>query len=392
VIETWHNLSRRKLRTTLTVLGITVGTLALTVMGAMSEKINLLVDGALQYYGTRVVVQAAATLPGQFLGPVLSASIAEDIRGLPNVAAAFPTVYTLYQEDPDDLPSASFGFPPLVIGVDARRFDYEEGRYPIALSAGRLFGPGERGVAIVGVDLAKYKGAKLGGMLTVRGRDLLVVGIMERTLTARDNLAFVALADGQDFLAQLLPPAFSADPSALATEIEVYPERLDQADGVAEDINRQIPGVRALSPTEVKRQFAQSLIIFNVIIISSAVIAMVVGGLSILNTMAVAVSERTREIGIKKAVGATNLDIMKEFLREAVIIGFVGGLLGLGAGAVLAWLINTVVAGQGVVIMAVTLRLSVFVVVFTTALGAFAGLYPALAAARRSPVEALRAE
>lgn len=390
MIETWHNFWRRKLRTTLTILGIVVGTLALTVMGAMSEKINLLVDGALKYYSTRVVVQAGTTVPGQFLGAVLSAGIAEDVREIPDVAAAFPTVYTLYQEEADEVPAASFGFPPLVIGVDARRFDYEEDRYPVVLSSGRLFVPGERGVALVGVDLAKYKGVGLGDALTVRGRGLEIVGIMERTLTARDNVAFVPLADGQDFLAEMLPPSFSADPSALATEIEVYPDPLDRADAVARAINREVKGVRALAPREIERQFSQSLIIFNVIIISSAVIAMVVGGLSILNTMVVAVSDRAREIGIKKAVGATNGDILREFLREATIIGFVGGVVGLGAGTLLTFAINRFVADQGVVIMVVTPRLGIFVIVFTTVLGAAAGLFPALAAARRNPVDALR--
>ena len=117
MIETYHNLIRRKVRTSLTILGIMVGTLALTVMGAMSEKINLLVDGAVRYYNTRVVVQPRETIPGQLIGPPLSVDILEDISRVPGVDAAFASVYMLYQEREDDKPSLSIGFPPLIIGA-----------------------------------------------------------------------------------------------------------------------------------------------------------------------------------------------------------------------------------------------------------------------------------
>ena len=376
----------------LTILGIMVGTLALTVMGAMSEKINLLVDGAVRYYNTRVVVQPRETIPGQLIGPPLSVDILEDISRVPGVDAAFASVYMLYQEREDDKPSLSIGFPPLIIGADPRRFTYEGDENPLVLSRGRFFLPGEKSVAIIGVDLAASKDISLGGTFKVRGRDVQIVGIIERTLTARDNIVFVPLREAQELLAATLPPPFNRDPYALASEIEVYPADLTQADVVAEEINQQISGVRAHAPGDIEGELRRSLVFFNVIIIGSAAIAVVVGGLSILNTMAMAVSERTREIGIRKAVGATNLDIVKQFLQEAVVMGFVGGVLGLGVGMLMVFLINEHTLRQGVVIFAVTPRLSILVLLFATLLGSGAGIFPALAAARRNPVEALRAE
>ena len=84
---TMRNLIRSKLRTSLTVLGIAVGALALTMMGAMSEKINLLVEGANRFYNTRIVVQPASTAPGQLFGPLISADVALEVERLPGVDA-----------------------------------------------------------------------------------------------------------------------------------------------------------------------------------------------------------------------------------------------------------------------------------------------------------------
>lgn len=387
-----RNLLRRRMRTALTTLGIVVGMLALTVMGAMSEKISLLLDGALRYYGTRVVVQPRGGLPGQLFGTPLDVSTADAIARLPGVAAAFPTVYVLYRESTEETPSATIGFPPLVIGVDARRFTFAGDRYPVVLSAGRHFRPDETGVAVVGVDLARIKHVGLGGQLRVLGRDFRVVGLIERTLTVRDNLAFVPLRDAQELLAGLLPPPFNREPYALASEIEVYPVDLGQADALAAEITQRFAGLQALAPTEVERQFRESLAIFNVIVVGSALVAVLVGGLSIVNTMAMAVTERTREIGVKKAIGASDGDVAREFIGEAAVMGLLGGVVGLAGGSALVWVINRVTMDQGVVIFAVTPRLVALVLVFAVVLGALAGLYPALAASRKDPVQALRAQ
>jgi putative ABC transport system permease protein len=132
--------------------------------------------------------------------------------------------------------------------------------------------------------------------------------------------------------------------------------------------------------------------IFIAIAISSAVIAVIVGGLSILNTMMMSVSERTKEIGLKKAIGASNSDILKEFIVEAGIIGTIGGIAGLAFGWLTIDLMNRTVFSRGIFVFDITPRLVVLVFIFAVALGILAGLFPAWTASKRKPIDALRAD
>jgi putative ABC transport system permease protein len=127
---------------------------------------------------------------------------------------------------------------------------------------------------------------------------------------------------------------------------------------------------------------------------SIAGISLVVGGIGIMNIMLVSVTERTREIGIRKAVGARRVDIMTQFLTEALTVTVLGGLLGIGAGIGVAELLNgRSIAGLGENIQTVVSWTSVVVAFGVSGgIGIFFGLYPASRAAGLSPIQALRYE
>jgi len=129
MISIYYNLVNRKLRTSLTILGITIGIVALTVMGAMSEKLNNLVNGAIDYYNTRIIVQPRSGIPGGILGPPLTMEILESLERIPGIEAAFPSTFVFYQEDDDQALSFSLGLPPVIKGIDARRLYYEADPY-----------------------------------------------------------------------------------------------------------------------------------------------------------------------------------------------------------------------------------------------------------------------
>jgi putative ABC transport system permease protein len=132
--------------------------------------------------------------------------------------------------------------------------------------------------------------------------------------------------------------------------------------------------------------------IFNAIIIGVAAISLIVGGLSVINTMAMTVAERTREIGIKRAIGGSRVRIIRELVAEAGVIGLIGGLVGLALGALVVTLANEAGRSGGTVLFDLTPQTALFAVGFSTVLAMVAGILPAWGAARLDPVAALRYE
>ena len=186
------------------------------------------------------------------------------------------------------------------------------------------------------------------------------------------------------------------DVSQVTEGITVYGKpgtSLADLDKIADRINSQVTGVKALRPSDLVNAFKAGGATFTAIAIAAAVLALIVGGLSVINTMFMAVAERVREIGLKKAVGATTTNVMREFLIEATLIGMIGGLLGYGLGVLVVAIRNVFFpAADGSTLFLITPALTALAIGFATVLGAVAGVLPAWRAARLDPVIALRNE
>jgi len=383
--EAISNIWRRPLRTALTILGIVIGVFALTVMGALAEKLNVLVDGGDEYFRTRLFVFDQGAASGfQASARPITRDLVERIEEIDGVERATPVLQT--RLDPDEV--AGFDLPELLTGIEPESWSDE--RIELRLDAGRFLEADEDGVTVIGADLAERYGLRAGDTFTIRERDFEVIGVLERTLTFPDKIAYVPLRNAQEIYVESVPEAFEERTDALATQIEVFPADLGEADAIAEAIGDAIPTVRAVTPEEVADQIGQASIVFNLIIVGASVIAVIVGGLSVINTMVMTVSERVREIGIKKAVGAPTGAILREFVIEATLLGAIGGIVGLSAGALLVVVLNAQTAGSGTTVFLLTPMLLLRSFLFATILGALAGIYPALRAARLDPVTALR--
>ena len=397
-METVRNLARRKLRNGLTVGGIVIGVMALTTMGAMSEKTTALLDGGRRFFSDHIVVGDSGNGFGGGLIEVETAHVIEHVDG---VAAAFPTIGVSGRADP----SFTLGGG-LFVTATAPGFERYEHFNP-SLARGRPLDPGRRGEVVLGADAAKQLNAVLGGRVRLptppkdpstrpdyRGHDFQVVGVLEKTLTAPDSFAYVNFGDGQMLLSEVLPTAVrgTLDPARIASGISVFGRAGVDLDQLARKIASEVPGVRATPPSELVRAFEDASTLFTAITTGSALLALVVGGLSVVNTMVMAVTERVREIGVKKVVGAHTSDILREYLVEATVIGLVGGALGTLLGWLFTSAVNAYTDSLNLTLFRLSPRLVIFALVFSVVLGAGAGIIPAVRASRLDPVVALRGQ
>ena len=385
-----RDLGRRKLRSTLTITGITIGIMALVVFGSMANKIDALVKGGSTYYQDKVTVGAKGGYMG--LGGVLSTKMVDQIAPLDGVDVVVPTVSLLMS---DETSGVSMGTPPMidgsVAGADKGRENFKE-----YYASGRALTAADEynSVVVLGSDLARQKKAKVGDKIDLRGQPFEVVGILEPTLTAPDNSAMVPLSAAQELFIKTLP-ALVADKlttSEIATGLVVYPKPGVDPQKVADEITAAVSGVTPMTGKDFDKEIGSATSMLNAILIGIGLISLLVGGLSVINTTAMSVAERTREIGIKRAIGASRWRIRREIVAESAFIGLIGGLLGLGLGYLITTAGNDAGRESATILFDLTFGTAFSSVAFATILGAAAGFIPAWGASRMDPVTALRYE
>ncbi len=383
-----RNIFRRKLRAFLTIFGISIGVFSLVVMGALAEKLTLLVDGGMRYYAGKVVVQGEGGISGLMAAP-LKVSMRRDIERIDGVARASAACSALLS---GELGAVNFGTPATIQADDGRSKGFES--FVVDYAEGEELRNTDVGQVALGSDLVTKLNGHVGGHVEIRDERYLVKGILEKTLTAPDNAVIMTMEDAQQIVYDDLPDALqgSVDPKSLVSSFAVYLNPGERPEVVARRIERQIDNVDAMTPVEFERSVKQPLQIFSSIIYAVALISLLVGGLSVINTMTMSVAERTREIGVRKAIGASNMQIMGQFIAESAVIGLIGGLVGLVLGLMVTTLGNAAGAASGTTLFLVTNRLLFGTILFAVGLGTVSGLYPAWHAANLNPVEALRYE
>jgi putative ABC transport system permease protein len=387
-----RNLGRRKVRTSLTVLGITIGIWALVVFGSMANKISALVAGGSDYYADKITLSDSSGSIGGFSAAPMSLRTADQVRVVDGVAAVAPGVMLLM----DDSPSAvNFGVPPMITGGIAGA-DKGLETFVIHFAQGRDLAAADEGtdVTVLGSDIARKYDKQVGDTIVFKGRPFTVVGVREPTLTAPDQTASVPMAAAQELLVDNLPPMVRSqlNPADIATEMVVYPKPGVDIEALANRIRTQVPNVATMTGKDFDKQIGSATSILNSILVGVALISLIVGGLSVINTMAMSIAERTREIGVKRAIGGGKWRIVRELVTESALIGFIGGAVGLLLGALVVTVVNDASRSSGTVLFELTAGTAITAVAFGTILGAIAGFVPALHAARLDPVAALRYE
>jgi putative ABC transport system permease protein len=396
-MEIIRNLTRRKLRSFLTISGIVIGIFALTTMGSMAEHFNALLDGGAKYFASNIQVGA----PDGQQAALLPLSKMDELRKVQGVDAVYPQ-YSIPLKPGGGF--VSFGVPDTITNNNPG----EGSRIQLktSLAKGRDLTASSRGEVVLGTSVANELKKGVGDTvdLPVKPKDakpgfvnhpFTVVGILNRTGTAPDNFASVSNADARMLFKDSLPTAIqnSVDVNQIAQGFTVYGQQgtsLSELDAIALRINDQVSGVKAQKPSDLVNAFKSSGAVFTAITTGAAILALVIGGLSVVNTMIMAVTERFREIGLKKAVGAHTGHILREYLAEATLIGLIGGGIGYLLGVLLTNLLNAAGRASNLDLFLVTPTLTVLALGFAVVLGALAGVIPAFRAARLDPVTALR--
>jgi len=250
-------------------------------------------------------------------------------------------------------------------------------------------------VNLLGFDKA------VGKYVKINGTWLQVVGIMAHAATADTEVQGVEVLNRNNLIIVPLNTAmrrFEDQNSFLKDEIDgiymrVQPnvdpiETANIVSAILTATHKDAGDFTPVVPAGLLEQKRQTQLIFKVVMLCIAGISLLVGGIGIMNIMLATVLERTREIGVRRAVGARQADIVRQFLTEAIMISIVGGVIGIAFGLVLAWGIATF-AGWSTV---VTLGSVAVATAVSVGIGVFFGLYPAMQAAKLDPIEALRYE
>jgi len=279
---------------------------------------------------------------------------------------------------------------PVVIGVTANFLETMGGK----LTAGRFFTlaevEGRKKVAVIGPRIAQEffgQGSPLGEKIKLKGDQYLIIGVSE----SRGSIG------PMDMDRRIVVPVTTSK-NMLGTDkimrFNIFPREINKMQEVKDKVGEVVK--RRIRSDDFRFMTQQGIlnIVNNILgaltgfVAGIAAISLVVGGIGIMNIMLVAVNERVREIGVRKAIGAKRRDILLQFLVESMMISLFGGIAGIALGLLGAFLIMWVVKGPLVIaIWAIILATTVSAVV-----GIFFGVYPAMRAAALDPVEALRYE
>ncbi len=374
--------TQRKLRTGLSIFGIALGIFAVIVMGGMSEHFSMTFERSITLTADKIRVLPEVGL----FGSSLNESKASEVRRIPGVSDAYGVLQSSL--DPESL---GFGGD-VVMGIQPEKMISVMKN--TKLTEGRFLVSGDNYKVVLGSGVAREFNLVAGGEIEIRSkklerarsitniRNFTVVGVMEYTGSFFDNAVVIPLDTAQKFYNRGNTVSF----------ILAVPEPDTDTEELARRIELNVENVKTFSPAELRKQIEQALIIFNMITISAAVLAAIIGGLSVMNTMLMSVSERTKEFGLMKALGADTRDILLMTMGEAALMGVMGGIMGIIGGGALVYFLNDYLSARGTVLFAITPRLLVISMVFATGLGVISGTYPAYRAAKMSPMEALRYE
>ena len=396
-------LRASKLRTFLTMLGIIIGVSSVVTVLAVGEGVKREISKQVASFGVDLIQVNPGRLfssdeeggtsfnfAGALGASTLTENDVESIRQLPEVATAAPATLISGIPSADGKTADSaliLASTPELQAILAANQKIAQGRFLAdATSSETVLG------SKVAETLFGSSQDILGKVITIRGRELTVVGVMQAPPSTAltlgpdiSNVAYIPFGVGKDMnngVVNIIEIDVKAsDPEKVAIAKTKIRQQLLTNHGGEEDFT-------VSTPDEQLALFDQILNVMTSFVAAIAAISLIVGGVGVMNIMLVAVTERTREIGVRKAIGATNRQVLGQFLVEAMVLSLLGGVLGIG----LALIYGRVIKAFAKITPVFTLEGFLVAVIVSTTVGIIFGLAPAIKAARKNPIQALRYE
>ena len=401
IIEALESLNANKMRSGLTILGIVIGVAAVIAMLAVGSGAQNTITGSISGLGSNLLFVFRGGNDNVRNPKPLTLGDADAISDpfqAPSVEAVAPYISSnlTVSFSGESMSSSINGVTPEYLTV--RNYSLLEGEF---ITEENILGRGS--VAVIGVEVADklfgHRDGLIGETLRIEGQPFRVAGVLTPrgggAFGSEDNVVISPFSTAQSRLIRrssdrvdfILVQAVNADlVNQASEEIAQILRARHRTDLGADDF--QIFSQQDFVAT------AQSITsVLTIFLGGIAAISLLVGGIGIMNIMLVSVTERTKEIGLRKAIGARKRDILIQFLTESSLLSMFGGIIGIGLGWTIAFIVGLIAAANNTELTPVVgIDAILLATIFSTAVGLFFGIYPANRAANLQPVEALRHE
>ena len=401
----WVGVVSHKLRSSLTILGIVIGVAAVIALMSIGRGAERDIISRIETLGSDLIFirPGSMTMGGGIRGAAGSAAtltledaaaIAEQVPYIASVAPSYSTSLQLVVGG-ENMRAQVTGITPEYMsaynlqttdGVFISEYDYQRGTK----------------VAVIGSDVKEtlFEGVDpVGERLRMERHYVRVIGVLESKgasmIGSSDDAILIPLTALQQMVTQPRTSSGERVVSVITLAVSEQGQAsyvVDETTSLLRSRHRLGPGVdddfRIISMEEITRMLSETIGTMTLLLGAIAAISLLVGGIGVMNIMLVSVLERTREIGIRKALGARERDIWGQFLAEAAFLTLAGGIIGV----ILGWVISSIVSRTGLITTVVSVDIVLLAVSVSVGIGLFFGFYPAWHASRLNPIDALRSE
>lgn len=402
-LEALESLAANKLRSGLTILGIVIGVAAVIAMLAVGRGAEDTITGSISGIGTNLlfVFEGSMNDSVRVIRPLTlgDAQAIADPFLVPSVQASAPALegFLEISAGGERINTRVGGVTPEYFQV--RNYNVTEGE---TFSEEHMLG--RASVILIGPEVADKlfdrRAGLVGEVVRVEGQPFRVLGVLESkgggSFGSQDNVAFIPFTTAQTRLIRRSSYDRVDVIFVQAVSAELVPQATEEIATILRTRHRTPIGAddfTIFSQQDLLTTFSTITGVITIFLGGIAAISLLVGGIGIMNIMLVSVTERTREIGLRKALGARKRDILIQFLTESSLLSLLGGLIGIFLGWLIAYIVGHVAQTSGTPFTPnVSLDAILLATIFSAAVGLFFGIYPASRAANLQPVEALRYE